>query len=529
MKKMAEYLLSKLENERKMQMQKSGEYEEFLQQLWNKYGRIYPNSYNFPNAYEIDDITKRAFPNLGWDSVGMRKRSRHMEPDDQTNSVYLLNNTPREDFYNNDDDDYYNSKLGRRESKYDVNLQLPYMTRKRFPVTKRSSNFYSPQRNEKRSATNKKEMALKTDPKVAEELSNIFSAPKEKATTTTTTEKFKKAKKEHVNDILKKHTNATSASPSKAKTLKKTEATKEVPENAIKDQPLQIKKKSINWSDYFGLDKRKSKSDGDLDNEWLMERYHKAIAMATKRSDTSQHEAKKDTNYEDKKNAKPDDTKINDMDTKLKNIEDSIIDEALKFTGAHEGAEDTKEIQEVKDKVMTRLAAAYNLEKMRRALDEYRTSMKKERTRMKESDANPEDFLLERKRVSVPRKQAVDEEREKTKESDNNIRCTENDEECDEQNYNVPSELIDRPEWDKGKSVCDPSINKVVNFALDQCPKVQRACNEVASVLGHHGRVFETACNIHQICLLCVSRDIKQPLTIETAKFFDLLKEEIHI
>lgn len=460
-KKVAEFLLNKLENER--EQKENEEYEELLHELWNKYKHLYPNSYESQSEYPVDDIKKRGYPDyypsLGWDGVGMRKRSRYFEPDGPSDSLYLLNYTPREELYNKLQDeadpdiaDYYNptpNKFNHRDRKYDVNLQLPYIARKRFPVTKRSSNYYN-QREDKRST---KEMALKTDPKVAEELSNIFSAPK--------TEKPKKTTKkiEATTAKPKKTANATTENATKQKSGEKKKekkpinhVNKEVPGNPVKDKPLQIKKKSINWSDYFGLDKRKKQSDNGLDNEWLMERYHKAIAMATKRSvDNSAQETKKDQSYEDKKNNKSDEVKINEMDSKLKNIEDSIIDEALKFTGAHEGAVDPKEIQEVKDKVISRLAAAYNLEKMRRALNEYRSSVEKERNRMKETDEESDDFIMERKRVSVPRKQAIDEDREKIPESDNNIKCTENDEECDEQNYRIPSDLIDRPEWYKGK------------------------------------------------------------------------------
>jgi hypothetical protein len=63
------------------------------------------------------------------------------------------------------------------------------------------------------------------------------------------------------------------------------------------------------------------------------------------------------------------------MDTKLRNIEEVIVNEAVKYTGAHEGTSDTKEIQEVKDKVLAHLATAYSLEKMRQALREFKSSL----------------------------------------------------------------------------------------------------------------------------------------------------------
>jgi hypothetical protein len=63
------------------------------------------------------------------------------------------------------------------------------------------------------------------------------------------------------------------------------------------------------------------------------------------------------------------------MDAKLRNIEDVIVNEALKYTGAHEGTTDAKEIQEVKDEVLAHLATAYSLEKMRQALREFKSSL----------------------------------------------------------------------------------------------------------------------------------------------------------
>lgn len=63
------------------------------------------------------------------------------------------------------------------------------------------------------------------------------------------------------------------------------------------------------------------------------------------------------------------------MDGKLRNFEDMIVNEALKYTGAHEGITDAKEIQDVKDKVMANLATAYSLEKMRQALRDFKSSL----------------------------------------------------------------------------------------------------------------------------------------------------------
>lgn len=289
--------------------------------------------------------------------------------------------------------------------------------RKRFPVSKRSDSTKlhkrSPNREQK-----------KTDPKVEKELSNIFGPS---------------------------HKSENETQPSKANT-------KEVAPVVTKTEPLEIKKKSVNWSDYFGLDRRK-KSEGDLDKEWLMERYHKAVAMTAKRSTEYplQHFHNHDQPQEKTKKEESEETKIKEIDEKLKNIEDAIVDDALKYTGAHEGTVDSKEIQEVKDRVISRLAAAYSLEKMRRALGEYKLSIAKERNRLKQSGTNKDYLFSEEKRVSVPRKQAVDEEAEKGQTIDNNIKCKGDN--CDMQNVRIPTRILDQYQWGIGETFCLQTSN----------------------------------------------------------------------
>jgi len=77
----------------------------------------------------------------------------------------------------------------------------------------------------------------------------------------------------------------------------------------------------------------------------------------------------KDDLDEDKKKRDIDPEKLESMDKKLQSIEDFIIDETIKYTGAHEGINNQDEIRKLKDHVLSRLATAYSLEKMRRALD----------------------------------------------------------------------------------------------------------------------------------------------------------------
>lgn len=101
----------------------------------------------------------------------------------------------------------------------------------------------------------------------------------------------------------------------------------------------------------MGYDRKKKSAD------WLVDQYLRAYGMDQANSAYDKPKKKED------------------IDSKMRAMEDLIVDEAIKYTGAHEGTKDSKEIQEVKDKVMAQLAAAYSLEKMRRALGEFKASI----------------------------------------------------------------------------------------------------------------------------------------------------------
>lgn len=407
------------------------DYPDFAQELWEKYEN---DRSELGNSDVYSDYSKRNYYYPA--GFGMRKRSYYIPQEPQVSYYYPSHK-------NNNNIDEYLAERERRSDDYQK--FYPYTFHKRFPVSKRSSpvpDIFTHQH--KRSPNPSKSTELKTDPKVEKELSSIFGKAPDK----------REAKKVEIGDEKKIKTK------SKNKTEKAN--TKEVAQTISNMKPLQVKKKSIKWSDYFGLDRRK-KSD-NLDNEWLMERYHKAVALTTKRSAEYplQHFHRHDSDtkervpdfYEKKANSdspKNDDDRIREIDEKLKNIEDSIVEDALKYTGAHDGEADPKEVQEVKDRVISQLAAAYSLEKMRRALGEYKQSIAKERDRLKQSGQDDEYLFSEEKRVSVPRKQAIDEEAQKSQEEDNNIKCAQGN--CDEQNFKIPSEIFEQYHWGIGMYV----------------------------------------------------------------------------
>lgn len=67
--------------------------------------------------------------------------------------------------------------------------------------------------------------------------------------------------------------------------------------------------------------------------------------------------------------------KLDQMDEKLKNVKNLIVEDAVRYSTTGDDADS----QEVKDVVIARLAAAYSLEKMRKALNEFRNSITAQR------------------------------------------------------------------------------------------------------------------------------------------------------
>lgn len=139
------------------------------------------------------------------------------------------------------------------------------------------------------------------------------------------------------------------------------------------------KKKSIEWSKYFGIDRRK-KSVG-----WPRKIHY---ATQSKRDQNIEYPLHNFRNHDDNTNEQYNnynnnkefnEDNLQHMNDKLKTIENMIIDETLKYTGAHEGITNPEEIRQLKDHVVSRLATAYSLEKMRRALEKLKQSVDQER------------------------------------------------------------------------------------------------------------------------------------------------------
>lgn len=150
-------------------------------------------------------------------------------------------------------------------------------------------------------------------------------------------------------------------------------------EQIIPGDRIEYNKRSIDWSKIWGLDRKKKSTQAyPLD-------FYKT--------------------YDSDRRKKFDTEKLDNMDQKLKAIEDVLLDETVKYTGAHEGIVEPKEIAKLKDHVVSRLATAYSLEKMRQQLDKLKDTVESEK-HLKHNEIPSDDEKGKEKRVAVKKEKA---------------------------------------------------------------------------------------------------------------------------
>ncbi|XP_076243192.1 uncharacterized protein LOC143184674 isoform X2 [Calliopsis andreniformis] len=226
---------------------------------------------------------------------------------------------------------------------------------KRYPVAKRSPKPLS----------TKKEV---TDPKVAQDLGALFGTQSsDNLNHTHSHDHSHDHVHEHDHNHDHSHDHEQRKQDSSSEAPKVTPSPKGQKENVTKlgkSKSIEVRKKSVDWSQYFGIDRRKKKATftagqgtQNQDDEWMLQRYYENMGENLKQSDRE---------YE-KENSERKDYQLKQMDLALKNIEDQIVEEALKYADSDD--------EKVKDRVMTRLAAAYAFEKMRKALSNLKNNV----------------------------------------------------------------------------------------------------------------------------------------------------------
>ncbi|XP_013108167.2 cyclin-dependent kinase 11B isoform X1 [Stomoxys calcitrans] len=272
-------------------------------------------------------------------------------------------------------------------------------------------------------------------------------------------------------------------------------------------------KKSIDWSNYFGLDrKKKAMSIGDSSKTTDMKKRDAEEGVPPSVAEDS-----------DKKKRNIDPTKLENMNKKLQAIEDFIINETIKYTGAHEGIGDPEEIQRLKDRVLSRLATAYSLEKMRRALEKLRQSVENENHIMHnviepDTSDSSENTSLEaaakrskNNQLMKSQQQTMGEDkpnedmRRKMKKSNGFMRYPE-----------VPNEFGDFEETlqnpNRYETLNDAYLgNKNYILGTNQCPILEsmaQRCRGVDLLSGDINQELLPLCGVHQLCYLCGTSQI---------------------
>uniref|UniRef100_A0A1L8DTB7 Putative ubiquitin-protein ligase/hyperplastic discs protein n=1 Tax=Nyssomyia neivai TaxID=330878 RepID=A0A1L8DTB7_9DIPT len=276
----------------------------------------------------------------------------------------------------------------------------------------------------------------------------------------------------------------------------------------------ETRKKSIQWSKYFGIDRKKKSA-------YINDKY-KSMMKKTEEEYPLQHFR----HHDEREKKQVSEEKLENMDQKLKNIEDLIIDETIKYTGAHEGISDPEDIQRLKDHVISRLATAYSLEKMRKALEKLKDSVETERHLM-QNEIEPQN-LDKDKRVAVKKEKVefdnkdhkIESATEKVtpEEPDNGLVKEDIDKKKKKRTnihhfdrYPVPDVGNDIGEFEEelGAGHFDPvgqAFGITGGQPFTQCPlldAIERRCRGVDLLSGDLQQELLPVCEIHQLCYIC--------------------------
>ncbi|KAK0098687.1 hypothetical protein PV326_005098 [Microctonus aethiopoides] len=266
---------------------------------------------------------------------------------------------------------------------------------KRFPIAKRSENT--------KKLSDIRSSQESTDPKVAQDLKSLFGTHTILKENSTTFSNIHDHNSNHINnkmehnyeqtnlDKYKRMESTATNFPTGDMTKHNNDGQNEVEPtimasmNNIEDKSKMKKnkiKKNIDWSEYFGIDRRRKKTEllaqpgtQDQDDEWLLQKYYTIIAENLRNNHllSLNNDNKTESDGSDGDNGGEKRDKLEQMDERLKNVKNLIMKDAAKYSMSDNDAE--VDSQQFKDVVMARLAAAYSLEKMRRALNDFKNSI----------------------------------------------------------------------------------------------------------------------------------------------------------
>ncbi|CAH2241090.1 jg13148 [Pararge aegeria aegeria] len=296
------------------------------------------------------------------------------------------------------------------------------------------------------------------------------------------------------------------------------------------EKPLKITKKSIDWSDYFGIDKRLQKSVSfvnKLNEDRLKKQYFDTFnkeviyplnsfrqhnfakrnyvqAKPTKETENQMNQIQTPAISDEKRSSSSDnESKLDSIDKKLRNMEGLIVDEALHYSNIGEEL-DSKEEQEMKEKLLSRLAAAYSLEKMRKALKDFKQSLQLQRNSAG-MRSTPDQAEAKDKRVAIKKEKVILSNEIPTLANSNE----KNEDFEDEQgaghylNGKIEEQLSEGYMGGSGRHRIPVMSTASSSGACPVLAKIVQRCRGVDLLAGDRGQLFLPLCSLHQICYLC--------------------------
>ncbi|KAI5645025.1 hypothetical protein NE865_02999 [Phthorimaea operculella] len=512
------------------------EYAMLLSQLWSKYktNKAHSNPEAAPQGvvklYK-DKVVKKRYPD-NWGPIAFkRKRSSDSNADQPLPQDFAPDRKGAADpSYNaydasDDDKDDWREEYAIAFQPLDEDPitdlseedQYAYDVEKRFPVAKRSSGPYNFNNQKKRNAQQHKlktksfRSSAGTDPRIIKDLSKIFGDLDIKNPVKRSADDPEHAHEAKPPTAIMHH-NMTHAHNDSAK---HEETSHEHHGHSLHHPGVADKrgKKFVNNADENRLRKQYfdtfNKEVIYPMNSFRQHNFVKRNYVEQKPNEDTEIQidsAHLETHADEKRDTtKENDEKLDNIDKKLKNMEGMLVDDALRYSEVDEEM-DSKEEQEMKEKLLSRLAAAYSLEKMRKALKEFKQSLQTQRSTESSDDASPtEADEAKEKRVAV--------KKEKADIMNNDIPAfrplDKNDDFEEEQgagHYLNGKNEQQYSEGYMGGSGRHRSPIVATGGAAGSCPvlaKIIQRCRGVDVLAGDRGQLFLPLCSLHQICYLC--------------------------
>lgn len=230
---------------------------------------------------------------------------------------------------------------------------------------------------------------------------------------------------------------------------------------SLKSKSIEVRKKSVDWSQYFGIDRRRKKAtftagqgSQNQDDDWMLQRYYENTVENLKDSDRDYENERKE--------------RLDQLDTRPRNIKDLILEEILRY--AH--SEDGIDTQKVKDKVMSRFDG-YSYEKMRKALNKLQNCVaaRIEARKMGHAQSNQTSNFRENSNPRNPKDKRVN--------GGNNLQLPENE-------------------------------NAEENEACPELEVIEKGCRRAGKIAGDESEALYLPCVMLQICKACVQDELEQ-------------------